>query len=34
MYFVNKVMGPHLNSDQGDVVNQEDNCIQHSAFGK
>ena len=34
MYFVNKVMGPHLNSDQGDVVNQEDSCIQHSAFGK
>ena len=34
MYFVNKVMGPHLKSDKEDIVNMEDNCIQHSAFGK
>jgi len=34
MFFVNKVMGPHLNSDKEDVVNKDDNCIQHSAFGK
>ena len=34
MYFVNKVMGPHLKSDEEDVMNREDNCIQHSAFGK
>ena len=34
MYFVNKVMGPHLDSDKVDVINQTDNCIQHSALGK
>ena len=34
MYFVNRVMGPHLKSDKEDIMNTEDNCIQHSAFGK
>ena len=34
MYFVNKVMGPHLTSDNKDVVNKDDNCAQHSSFGK
>ena len=34
MYFVNKVMGPHLKSDKEGAVNKEDNHIQHSAFGK
>ena len=34
MYFVNKVMGPYLKSDKEDVVNVDDNCVQHSAFGK
>jgi hypothetical protein len=26
MYFVNKVMGPQLKSDEDDVMNEEDNC--------
>jgi hypothetical protein len=34
MFFVNKVMGPPLTSDKEDVVNEADQCIQHSAFGK
>jgi hypothetical protein len=34
MFLINKVMGPHLNSDKEDMVNKDDNCIQHSAFGK
>lgn len=34
MFFVNKVMGPPLTSDKEDVVNEADQCIQHSASGK
>jgi len=34
MYFVNKVMGPHLTSDKEDIVNKDDNCVPHSSFGK
>jgi NADP-dependent 3-hydroxy acid dehydrogenase YdfG len=34
MFFVNKVMGPPLTSDKEDVMNEADQCIQHSASGK
>ena len=34
MYSVNKVMGLHLTSDKEDMVNKDDNCVQHSSFGK
>ena len=34
MYFVNKVMGPEMPSDNQDVVNIADNCVEHSSYGK
>ena len=33
MYFVNKVMGPDLPSDNEDVLNMDDNYVQYSSFG-
>ena len=34
MFLVNTVMGPDMTSDQPDIVNQFDNCVQHSCFDK